>query len=201
MQPALGVSSGCVRLRNASDSRAIARSAAGSPGVTRNDRRQQHLAGRLQAAAIVAERHRRRRHVGDRAVARREPHARSTSSPIEPAAEMRVAEDRAADGARRAGPRFEPGAAVIDRPAHEAVDRHRRVGAHVAGRRPLDTSPPRGRITSPRTPASATSTFDPPPSIVTGTPAPRAQSTARPRSRRCSASRSASRPARRRGTS
>ena len=36
------------------------------------------------------------------------------------------------------------------------------------------TSPPRVRITRPRTPASATSTFDPPPSIVTGTPAARA---------------------------
>ena len=37
MQPALGDSSGCVRLLNASDSRATGRSAAGSPpGVTRN---------------------------------------------------------------------------------------------------------------------------------------------------------------------
>ena len=39
---------------------------------------------------------------------------------------------------------------------------------------PRRTSPPRGRITSPRTPRSATSTFDPPPSIVTGTSAARA---------------------------
>src|SRR5436190_237607 len=35
MQPALGVSSGCVRLRNASDARAVARSDAGSPSDTR----------------------------------------------------------------------------------------------------------------------------------------------------------------------
>ena len=33
------------------------------------------------------------------------------------------------------------------------------------------TSPPRGLTTSPRTPSSDTSTFDPPPSIVTATPA------------------------------
>ena len=45
-------------------------------------RRQQHLAGPLQAAAIVAERHRRRRHVARRAVARRRAARSATSSPI-----------------------------------------------------------------------------------------------------------------------
>ena len=65
---------------------------------------------------------------------------------------MRVAEDRAADRPRRARPGFEAGAAVSDRPAHQAVDRHRGVGPDCARRRPACTSPPRGRITSPRTP-------------------------------------------------
>ena len=45
MQPALGVSSGCVRFRNASDSRAILRSAAGSPSADRELRPEQNLAG------------------------------------------------------------------------------------------------------------------------------------------------------------
>ena len=44
---------------------------------------------------------------------------------------MRVAEDGAADRAGRARPRLEARAAVIDRPAHEAVDRDRGVGADV----------------------------------------------------------------------
>ena len=57
------------------------------------------------------------------------------------------------------------------RPAHQPVDRHRRVGSHAIRARSAAISPPRGRITRPRTPASDTSTFDPPPSIVTGTPA------------------------------
>ena len=86
----------------------------------------------------------------------------------EPAAEVRVAEDRAADRARRAGPRFEAGHAVADRPPHEAVDRHAGVRANARPASIRATSPPRTRMTSPRTPASATSTFEPPPSIVTG---------------------------------
>ena len=169
MQPALGVSSGCVRLRNASDSRAAARSAAGSPGDDAEHRRQQDLAGLLQAAAIVAERHRRRRHVDASTPSRVASRTSVDEIADQPAAEVRVAEDRAADGARRAGPRLETGAAVVDRPAHEAVDRDRGVRADVRRRRSRERSPPRGRITRPRTPASDTSTFDPPPSIVTGT--------------------------------
>ena len=49
----------------------------------------------------------------------------------QPAAEMRVAEDRAADRAGRAGPCFQAGAAVRDRPPHQAVDRHGRVRANA----------------------------------------------------------------------
>ena len=84
---------------------------------------------------------------------------------------MRVAENRAADRAGRAGPRLEAGAAVIDRPADQAVDRHRRRRRGRCRAPVRRMSPPRARMTSPRTPASATSTFEPPPSIVTGTPA------------------------------
>ena len=51
MQPALGVSSGCVRLRNASDSRAVRRSAAGSPGDTTKAAESSDLSGPLQAGS------------------------------------------------------------------------------------------------------------------------------------------------------
>ena len=64
-----------------------------------------------------------------------------------------------------------PAHAVADRPSYQSVDRHRRIRANARRRRSSTTSPPRGLMTSPRTPASDTSTFDPPPSIVTGTPA------------------------------
>ena len=81
--------------------------------------------------------------------------------------EMRVAINRAADRARCAGPRFDTRDAVVDRPADKPVDGDAGVCADVAVvERP--TSPPCIRITSPRTPASATSTFEPPPSTVTG---------------------------------
>src|SRR5438552_1395070 len=48
----------------------------------------------------------------------------------QPATEVRVAEHAAADRARRAGPRLEARAAMIDRPAHQTVDRDSRIRAH-----------------------------------------------------------------------
>src|SRR5262249_29929848 len=90
-------------------------------------RRQQDLAGCLQAAAIVAERHGGRGHVRYAAVS---PHELDGPNELADQAttKVRVAEDRTADGAGRAGPRFEPGETVIDRPPHETVDRHGSIG-------------------------------------------------------------------------
>ena len=134
------------RARRRAQRRRIARPTRETPPTSRTSPRV------LQAAAIVAERHRRR--AARRSIAPSRDASRTLGDEIadEAAAEMRVAEDRAADGARRPGPRFEPGAAVVDRPAHQAVDRHRGIGADVRRRRSARTSPPRGRITSPRTP-------------------------------------------------
>ncbi len=55
------------------------------------------------------------------------------------AAEMRVAVDRAADGAGRAGPGLEPGQPAPDRPAHQAVDRDAGLGPHRVRRRSAST--------------------------------------------------------------
>src|SRR5439155_20997213 len=49
----------------------------------------------------------------------------------QPAAEMRVAEDRSADRAGRARPCFEARTASIDRPSDEPVDRHRPIRPYV----------------------------------------------------------------------
>ncbi len=65
MQPALADSSGCVRLRNASDSRAIARSASGSPVRDAEVGGEHDLARAVQPAVVVAELHLVRRHVRD----------------------------------------------------------------------------------------------------------------------------------------
>ena len=97
----------------------------------------------------------------------------STSSADQSSLEMRVAVDRAADRARRAGPCLEPRDAAVDRPSNQAVDRQSAVRADECRRRRRATSPPCTRITTPRTPASATSTLDPPPRTVTGRPAAR----------------------------
>ena len=94
-----------MRFRNASDSRAVARSAAGSPADTRNTADSSTSPDRLQAAAIVSEAHRRRRHVDNLSVARREARLDHEIA-NQTAAEMRVAEDRAADGARACPPRL-----------------------------------------------------------------------------------------------
>ena len=179
--------------------RAVARSAAGSPRDDAKHRRQQHLARSLQPAAIVAERHRRRRR--RRATRRRGARAarRSTSSPISRPPKCALP---------KIAPPTVPGVpAQASRPAQPwlIVQRTSPLIVTAASARTRSssiarTSPPRGRITRPRTPASATSTFEPPPSTVTGTPRGVRQSTAPPRSRRCCASRPASRPARRRGT-
>ena len=61
-----------------------------------------------------------------------------------------------------------------------AFMRHAGVGAHDAGSPPAAIRPPCGRTTRPRTPASAISTFEPPPSTVTGTPAAAPQRRATP---------------------
>ena len=143
------------RLRPLAERQRLARRRAQRRRIARRHaerRRQQHLAGLLQPAAIVAERHRRRRHVADRRRRGRPASHVGDQVADQPAAEVRVAEDRAANRARRAGPRFEPGRAVQDRPAHQAVDRDRRVGPHAIRRPTVRTSPPRGRITRPRTP-------------------------------------------------
>src|SRR5206468_668972 len=85
------------------------------------DRRQDDLTRFLQAALVVAEAHRRARDVGRDAGARCEPNLCDEFAD-QPAAEMRVAEDAAADRAGSARPRFETRAAVIDRPADQSVD-------------------------------------------------------------------------------
>ena len=54
---------------------------------------------------------------------------------------MRVAVNRAADRAGRAGPRFETGDAVADRPAHQAIDGDAAVRANGGGVERA-TSPP-----------------------------------------------------------
>ena len=59
----------------------------------------------------------------------------------QPALEMRVAVDRAADRPWCAGPRFQTSRAVRDRPTHEAVDRHTRIGANVSVIDPRHLSP------------------------------------------------------------
>ena len=132
MHPALDDSSGCVRLRNASDSRAIARSAAGSPVPDAKVRRHDDLARAVQPAEVVSELHLGNRHVDEVARLRdeRDPFDELAD---EPALEVRVAEHRPADRSRRSRPGFQPRHAAIDRPAHEAVDRDARVRPH--GRR------------------------------------------------------------------
>ena len=109
MQPALGVSSGCVRLRCASERAGglAQRRGVGARLAARSSADSRTSPVSLQAAAVVRELHLGRRHVRD--ARRRRPSRRtdSTSSPIDRAAVVRVAEDRAADGARRAGPRLE----------------------------------------------------------------------------------------------
>ena len=57
MHPALAASSGWVRLRNASDSRATARSAAGRRLAGTEVRRDDDLAGAMQPAVVIAELH------------------------------------------------------------------------------------------------------------------------------------------------
>ena len=57
MQPALADSSGCVRLRNASDSRAVARSDVGFAGGDAEVGSDDDLARAVQPAVVVAELH------------------------------------------------------------------------------------------------------------------------------------------------
>ena len=170
MQPALGDSSGCVRLRNASDSRAIG----AQRGRLARRRRGSRPTGRSRACAAAG-------CSRSRTPSRRPARPRSCPSGVtqrdrvdeladEPALEMRVAVDRAADRARRAGPGLEPAtpwlivqrtSPLIVTPASARM-RSAASAPHLAAMH---------RMTRPRTPASATSTFEPPPSTVTGTPA------------------------------
>ena len=94
--------------------------------------RQQHLAGGLHAASIVTEAHRRYLDFRDHALPCAQPDRRQQLAD-EPPAEVRVAAHGAADGAWSAGPLFDAGQPVRDRPAHEPVDGHRGVGANVPG--------------------------------------------------------------------
>ena len=98
--------------------------------------RNHDLTRAMQPAVVVAELHRRHRHVVDRSVERQECDAidelADQSSP-----EVRVAMDRPAYRPRRAGPRLETGDAMADRPAHQAVDCHAAIGTN---RSSVDTS-------------------------------------------------------------
>jgi hypothetical protein len=51
---------------------------------------------------------------------------------------MRVAEDPPPNRSRRAGPRFEPGRAMVNRPADETVDGCARIRTHESIAREFD---------------------------------------------------------------
>ena len=107
MQPALGDSSGCVRLRKASDSRATdRRTPARRRAVTRNADPQHDFTGPLQPAVVVAELHAIGRDLKNGAIAPGQADALDRVSDVL-LAPVRVAEHSAADGAGRSGPRFE----------------------------------------------------------------------------------------------
>ena len=127
--------SGCVRLRYASDARAMARSASGSPRAD-DELRRQRAPHRCPAAGCGRSRtpSRCRGSVGDRRRRRASAHARDELAMIRRRSKCALPWMRAADRARRAGPRLEAGQAVPDRPAHEAVDRDAGVGAHAVRR-------------------------------------------------------------------
>ena len=131
------MSSGCVRLRKASDSRATRPQRHRIPVYDSKHRRQQHLARPLQPASIVSEGHFCLEKIGHDTLRRRD------ADPLDEVADespgkVRVAEHRAPDGARRSGPCLEPCAPVMNRPSHEPIDRHSGVGAHQTGRDLLD---------------------------------------------------------------
>ena len=130
IQPALGTSSGCVRLRNASDSRAVARSSSGLAGGDVEDRRQRHFPAALQAARVVAEAHLVDREIAHVAVRHQHTDFADQIADVA-AAKMRVAVDGSADGAGRTGPGFDAGQAAADGPAHETIDRQPRRRAHA----------------------------------------------------------------------
>ena len=154
------------RQRLARDRRAARSARRGRPGSRPTARAPASAAAGCSRSRTPSRAARRRR----RPLRRRVATSRHADDQLadQPPAKVRVAVNRAADRARRAGPGLEPGDAVADRPAHQAVDRDAAVGANRDRRRPAATSPPCTRITRPRTPASATSTFEPPPSTVTG---------------------------------
>src|SRR5581483_12081625 len=123
------------RLRRLAVRERLARDGPERGRIARRDaerRPEQDFARALQAAAIVAEAHVGRFDGARLAVARGHAHGRDVLADVA-AGEMRVAEDRAADGARGAGPGLQSGGAVVDRPAHQAGDRHGGVRAHVGG--------------------------------------------------------------------
>ena len=132
-QPALGRASGCVRLRKASDARATARSASGSPGAHAEGRRaarpRRCAAGGCGRSRTPS---RRRRARGRRRRARPPPprrRSRRSSRPWKCALPWTAPPDRAG----RARPLGEAGEAVADRVAHEAVHRDAGLGADAVG--------------------------------------------------------------------
>ena len=166
MHPALGVSSGCVFLRYASEARAVARNAAGSSRDTRNTADSRispvscsRLLSYANAIAMPG--------TSSATPSRDARRASATISPISRPPKCALP---------KIAPPTVPGVpAHASRPAQPRLIVHRTSplivtapSARTCVSFTSPISPPRGRITSPRTPASATSTFDPPPSIVTG---------------------------------
>ncbi len=129
MQPALADSSGCVRLRNASDSRATARSASGLPWPTRKSADEHDLAACDAGGCSRSRTPSRRPARPDAPAAVDRACALVDQLADQPPLKVRVAVDRAADRARRSGPGLEAGDAAVDRPAHQAVDRDAGIGA------------------------------------------------------------------------
>src|SRR4029450_7499285 len=87
--------------------------------------------GALETASIVAKPHLGPRYIRHYAFRRHEPNL-GHEIPEQAATKMCVSKNTAADRARCSGPRFEPGAAVVNRPANEAVDRNCCICLHLA---------------------------------------------------------------------
>ena len=202
-QPALGSASGCVRLRCASDARAVARSASGSPRADR-ELRPHHDSRRvsLQPARVVGKAHLCRA-------------ARSTASPPRLTSRTRV--HALADIARRRSARCRRSRRRRCRACRPRLRDPASPRPTVQRTRPLIVTPAPARTRSgagcaiavSREPARrrrgrrrpATSTFEPPPRHVTGTREPRAAASTARQLSLAVARRRTSPPGRRRGTS
>ena len=152
MQPALGRCSGCVRLRSASDRRAVSRSAAGvAAGVSANSADRRTSPVRCSRLRVVGELHLGRRHVRDHAARRRRaaPTRRVRRSTARRSARCRRRRRRPCPACPPT-PRARPGRGRSSTaPARSSV-------TPASARTPASPSrpiaPPRTRMTTPRIP-------------------------------------------------